>query len=714
MDGINNSPEKLPIESGINTASPFARDPSKNNKITAAGIFVIVFSFMIFFGLYTFAKKDKSINIPKPGGSDSKSLEVKKFESEAEFKAFLVESKNLAGSAGYVSFGALEDSVSLPTIGGSMGLNAMEAPLMEKQTATVDRYSQTNVQVAGIDEPDILKTDGKNIFYSDSGGYFGTPMPFVLRQTVEDTQATVSEPSSGSGVSSSSKIIAPDSMPVYQNKVKVISAFPPGDLKKESEINGQGEMLLTNNILVVFNYNKISGYDVSNKKNPILKWSLDLDQESSSQIVTSRLKDGKIYLVTRNYVNDFTPCAIPVFAGDRLTIACTDIYHPGINVSVDSVITAMVVDPQSGKIDKKISFVGSSGQSIVYMSQDNLYVTYAISEDATAFMYNFLVTKASDLFPQSVLEKLKKLNSYDISNSSKSQELQMILSQYQASLGKDERLRVENELQNRLKDYAKEHSRDLEKTGIVKVGLDKFEVTGTGSVSGNPLNQFSLDEYQNNLRIATTTGGSWGSMASESFSDVYVLDKDLKKSGEVLDLGVGERIYSVRFIEGRGYVVTFKQTDPFYVLDLANENNPKKVGELKIPGFSSYLHPLKNNLILGVGQEDRQVKLSIFDVSSPSDPKEVEKYNLDEYWTEVQNNHHAFLNDSEKEVFFIPGGKGGYVFSYKNGLSLTKAVADYSVKRALYINNYFYIVGDNKISVFNQSDWTLVNSLDLN
>jgi len=710
MESGAESEEKLPAEPVVNNSSPFAGDPSKNNKITAAGIFVIVLSFMIFFGLYAFAKKDGRGNIPI-GGSGEKTAEVKKFESEADFKAYLVESKNLSGNAGYFGFGALEDRATLPTFGSSLDLNAIGAPAMEKQTAdTVDRYSQTNVQVEGIDEPDIVKTDGKNIYFSGSG-YLGTPVP-LLREDVGVSE-TVSESSSGSGVSSSSKIIAPDSMPFYQNKVKVVSAYPPGDLKKESEIDGQGEMLLTNNILVVFNYNKISGYDVSDEKNPVSKWSLDLSQENSSQVVVSRLKDGKIYLVAKNYINEFTPCAIPVFSGG-LTIACTDIYRPGINVFVDSVISAMVIDPGSGKVDKKISFVGSSGQSSVYMSQYNLYVTYSISEDTAEFMYNFLSTKASDLFPQSVIEKIKKLNSYEISSSSKVSELQLIVAQYQASLGKDERLRIENEIQNRLKNYAKEHSRDLEKTGIVKVDLDKFEVAASGSVAGNLLNQFSLDEYKNNLRVATTTGASWASPVSESFSDVYVLDGNLKKTGEVLDLGVGERIYSVRFIGERGYVVTFKQTDPFYVLDLSDAENPQKQGELKIPGFSSYLHPLKNNLILGVGQENNQVKLSVFDVGNPSEPKEVEKYNLDEYWTEVQNNHHAFLNDPEKEVFFIPGGKGGYIFSYKNGLSLTKAVADYSVKRALYINNYFYIVGDNKISVFNQGDWNLVNSLDLN
>jgi len=137
------------------------------------------------------------------------------------------------------------------------------------------------------------------------------------------------------------------------------------------------------------------------------------------------------------------------------------------------------------------------------------------------------------------------------------------------------------------------------------------------------------------------------------------------------------------------------------VLDVSNPANPQKKGELKIPGFSSYLHPLYEHHILGVGQEGSQVKLSLFDVTNPENPQEVSKYLLDEYWTEVQNNHHAFLQDSDNGVFFMPGGQGGYIFKYANSqLSLQRAVSDLSVKRAVYLDNYLYIIGDTKVAAF--------------
>ena len=137
-------------------------------------------------------------------------------------------------------------------------------------------------------------------------------------------------------------------------------------------------------------------------------------------------------------------------------------------------------------------------------------------------------------------------------------------------------------------------------------------------------------------------------------------------------------------------------------------------GELKIPGFSSYLHPISKNLILGVGQENQNVKLSLFDVSNPGSPTEVSKYLLDEYWTEVASNHHAFLYDPRHSAFFLPAGQSGYVFSVSdNTLALERVVSDISAQRALYLDDYMYILGDTKVVVVNELDWQDVNSLTL-
>jgi uncharacterized secreted protein with C-terminal beta-propeller domain len=426
--------------------------------------------------------------------------------------------------------------------------------------------------------------------------------------------------------------------------------------------------------------------------------------------------------VLRNDVNQAKPCPLKPLTLENGTfeIKCQDIYHPTTPVPVDSTFTVLMVDPSTGQINNSIAFVGSSGQSVIYMSRDNLYITYSYNDDLIRFYYNFLNAKARDIVPSWMFTKLQKLMDYDLSGEAKMTEFSMIMSSFQSSLNEDEQLKVSNELTNRLTDYQKEHQRELEKTGIAKVNLSSLKVAVVGNVPGHPLNQFSLDEHDGYLRIATTIGGrgfGWGyfwNSQNESVNDVYVLNAGMKVVGSVLGLGQGERIYSARFLGNQGYVVTFKETDPFYVLDLSNPQKPIQTGELKIPGYSSYLHPLADNRILGVGKEGQQVKLSLFDVKDPANPKEIAKYTLDEYWSEILNTHHAFLQDAKNQVFFMPGSKGGYVFSYKDDqLSLAKAVSGAQAKRALYINDYLYIIGDNQITVLNENDWEKVNELEL-
>ena len=379
----------------------------------------------------------------------------------------------------------------------------------------------------------------------------------------------------------------------------------------------------------------------------------------------------------------------------------------------------MVLDPTTGKIEKNISFVGSSNFSVVYMSENGIYITYSYSEAMITLFFGF-IKKNQDIFPVWLNEKIEKLEKYDISSQAKLVEFQSIFEKYYGSLNNDERMKMENETTNRMSKYYQAHQRELKKTGIVKIDLEKFDISATGSVPGYPLNQFALDEYKNNLRIATTISGR-GEMefifgfiggSQETANDVYILDKDLKIIGSIKNLGLTERIYSARFIEDRGYLVTFRQTDPFYVLDLSNPKKPEMKGELKIPGYSSYLHPISKDIILGIGKENQQVKLSLFNVASPENPKEIDKYLLDESWSEVLSTHHAFLLDKKHNIFFLPGSKGGYIFSYEsNKLKLVKAISQISAKRALFINDYLYIISDDKITVINEIDWEKVNEL---
>lgn len=624
------------------------------------------------------------ISIFQPSGELK---DIKKFSSEEEYRAYLEESQAETEAGYFGGFGALE------VTRGAMG------PLAVPEAKEIpERVSETTVQVLGVDEPDIVKTDGKEIFFSRSYSWI---MPLQQGVSFEEQM----------------KIMPP----YQQGGTHAIKAFPPADLKVESKIDKSGDLLLAKNILVIFSGQEIFGYDVSNPASPQKKWEVKL--ENNNYLIASRLYKNKVYLVTRNSISEPYPCIIKPLTinGSAFPIDCREIYHPVFPVPIDSTFIGMILDSDSGKVEKTVSFTGSSDSSVVYMSENALYITYSYYPSVIKFFSGFFKEKSRDLVPNWLIEKMDKLESYDISQAAKLLEFQMLWEKYLNSLSSDERLKAENEFNNRMTDYYKEHKRDLEKTGIVKVNLSGFEIVSSANVPGYPLNQFSLDEYEDHLRIATTIGGRGGFIGliggmsrGESANDVYVLDRNLKITGMVKDLGLTEKIYSVRFIEDKGYVVTFRETDPFYVLDLADPKKPELKGELKIPGYSSYLHPITKDKILGIGKENWQVKVSLFDVASPANPIGKDKYILDEGWSEVLSTHHAFLLDKKHEIFFLPGGKGGYIFSYKNDrLALIKAISEISAKRAIYINDYLYIIGENKITVINENDWQKVSELKL-
>lgn len=591
------------------------------------------------------------------------------FKSVEDVKNYLQSAEVSTGYWGGFGAPAREITFDLSVQEAPRPVGATEAPKAEStEAATPSRVSGTNVQVMGIDEPDIVKTDGENIYFSHQWKYY----PY-LREACPDCR---------------------------EQETKVIKAFPPESLEIEHEIDKSGDLLLSGNNLVVIGYDEITGYDVTDE--PEEMWDVELN----SSLVTARLYNDSIYLVTQNRINNYNPCPIKPLttAEGPVEIKCQDIYHPIQPAPVDITYNVMKLNPQTGKIEKTTSFMGTSGSSVVYMSTNAIYITYSHHEDMVEFTYNFL-QENDDLLPQRVMEKIERLKDYNISNRAKMVELDVILDQYSSSLKEEERIKFRNNYHNEFEDYTEEHKRDLEKTGIARIGLD-LELKASGKVPGRVLNQFSLDEYNNHLRIATTVG-----RFSEATNDLYVLDEELNTVGSIKDYGEEERIYAVRFIGETGYVVTFRETDPFFVVDLSNPQNPEIKGELKIPGYSSYLHPIGEDKILGLGKEDQDVKISLFDVSNPSNPQELDKYILDEHWSDVLQTHHAFLLDEKHEVFFLPAGNNGYIFAYGDELKLEKAI-DTPAVRAVYMDDYMYIIGA-EIVVFDENTWEKVNELDV-
>ena len=184
--------------------------------------------------------------------------------------------------------------------------------------------------------------------------------------------------------------------------------------------------------------------------------------------------------------------------------------------------------------------------------------------------------------------------------------------------------------------------------------------TASGSVAGDVHNQFSFSEHDGHLRVVTTTGDTWD-QTSESFVRVLrETDGELVEVGQVGDMGNGEAVQSVRFVGDVGYVVTFRQIDPFYTLDLSDPENPRVVGELKIPGFSSYLHPIGDGRVLGIGSDadlDGRVtgsKVSVFDVSDPANPLEVSVWQAPGAWNDIGWEHRSFLWWAPESLAVVP------------------------------------------------------------
>jgi hypothetical protein len=205
---------------------------------------------------------------------------------------------------------------------------------------------------------------------------------------------------------------------------------------------------------------------------------------------------------------------------------------------------------------------------------------------------------------------------------------------------------------------------DFDKTSIHRIQIDGVEIEpiATGEVPGMVLNQFSMDEYDDYFRVATTT---YGERTQNNVNNVYVLNMSLNITGSLTGLAQGESIYSARFMGDRCYLVTFKQVDPLFVIDLKDPYAPEVLGYLKVTGYSDYLHPYDETHIIGIGKETTDagtfawyqgVKISLFDVSDVSHPVEISKLEIGDRGSDspVLYDHKAFLFDKSKNLMVIP------------------------------------------------------------
>ena len=565
--------------------------------------------------------------------------QLKKFSSYGELEYFV--RTNVSNYVYYESFLNRNVSIPLPASSKSYG----------RGDETGVDYSTTNIQVEGVDEADIVKSDGKYIYV------------------------------------------------VSGNKVVIIDAYPAEGARILSEIETNEspiELFINEDKLVMLGWTFIKVYDVSNRGDPFLTRDVSFD----GQYFDSRMVGNHVYVIINSPAIYDNKIILPQISSNCITktVPATEIYYfENTHDYSYGFTTIMAINAQDDGADvTSETFLIGLTQNI-FVSSNNIYVTY------------------TDYWIYPLMERSSETS-----------------------------------------------DPETETTIVHKISISDgtIEYKSEGEVPGQVLNQFSMDEYQGYFRIATTTG--WMGQ-----NNVYVLDGNLDIVGRLEGLAPGERIYSARFIGSRAYLVTFKQVDPLFVIDLEDPTNPRVLGELKIPGYSDYLHPYDETHLIGVGKEAvdvgsfawyQGVKIALFDVSDPENPIEISKYIIGDRGTDsyTLQDHKAFLFSRQKSLLVLPillakideegyseeippdaygeyVWQGAYVFdiSLDDGLVLKGRIThfnndedinewgryyypyDYSVQRSLYIDNVLYTISGKLVKMNNLEDLSEISEIEL-
>lgn len=553
--------------------------------------------------------------------------QLRQFSSFDELKEFL-KTHTESGSYGYYGFSSGDSG---PAVAASSS----------KEIA--GSYSQTNIQVTGVDEPDIVKNDGKYIYVVS-----GSKVAIVNAYPAEEMKI-VSE------IETNRTII---NIFVNEDKLVVFSISNErvvADTIIEKVVSGVASM-----IAPIYSKTKVNVgiYDISDREKP----SIERNASIIGGYVSARMIDNYVYLISSEYINANSP-DLPVYSVDGIEkkVTAEEIYYPDYNDNRFVFTSILAINLNNDEVSEKTYLTGGSG--IVYVSENNIYLTNIKRVPYLEYQKKLMTEAILPLLSGNTKEKVENILSSEKFRYNEYSEAMKIVYEYSNSLRGEEKANFDSLLQKATNDFSVRIAKESERTIIHKINIDKNEINyaGNGEVIGHLLNQFSMDEYKGNFRIATTTGETW---SGNSLNHLFVLDENLNLAGSVEDLAEGEKIYSVRFMNNRAYVVTFKKIDPFYVIDLTDK--PKVLGYLKIPGYSDYLHPYDENHIIGIGKNARGggenfawyqgVKISLFDVSDIEAPKEKAHFDIGDRGTDsiALQEHKAFLFDKEKNLLVLP------------------------------------------------------------
>ncbi|MCI8556431.1 MAG: hypothetical protein HFI19_01445 [Lachnospiraceae bacterium] len=547
-----------------------------------------------------------------------------------------------------------------------------------EEAGTEAAYGKTNTQVDEVDEADRIKNDGRYLYQIAKKQTTEEDGTVLEKQGIQilDTKDGLKETAFLDGFENPEEFyLWQDLLITIENKyydtLLPVEAAKKGSFAEDLAICGDGREKV---------YHEISIYDITDKSSPKKQKTFTLQGAYES----SRISEGYFYGISRFTAEpgegekDYD-AYIPTIDGNR--IQAEKIYCPSY---VDGhgylVLVSIDLSNPTVFVDSRAVLAGSG---TYYVSQNNIYMSHY----------------------QSVYE-------------------------------------IEPESEGTVYDSTK-----LLRFSYLK---GHFYAQAEGEIPGRVESSFSMDEYQGKLRIAATvqeyqcrkvtddrTGEDIGYDYGESkeTNALYILNRSLDTVGKVEGLAENEQIRSARFLGDMGYIVTFRQTDPLFAIDLSDPQNPKVLGQLKISGFSEYLHFYGENQLLGIGMEadeetgqEEGMKLSMFDISNPAEPKEQSKLNLKDYnYSEALWDHHAVLIDTTENLigFEAEGSNGGaywkdyLVYAYEDGAFTQKLKIQTKTDdrtwyrtRGTFIGETFYLLFENGTAkAYNRTTGALVEEL---
>jgi len=614
----------------------------------------------------------------------------------------------------------------------------------EGATYSAVDVSHTNVQVEGIDELDIVKNNDRIIVVSIGSKIY--IFDAIERKITSIINITSSTPLDVRGIY------------LYNNKLVVVSSSPQIIIQRillrdsESVKNYVKRDAITTNIHI---------FDISNVYRPILVKNISV----SGSYLDSRLSDRYAYFIMSMdiYSGEDNEYIVPIINGEAIDSKNI--------VPIDNLPTVytiiVVIDLEDLKYNA-MAYMTSYG-SRIYMSRNNRL--YIASPDTT-FQEIYLnasikfIEFSLNYLPQNISNIVKEY----MRNGNYSKAYEVIVG-YISSLDYDKAKSIIDDINSKLNEVK---YRYVDKTHFYVYTVDGIDIAYRGSftVDGSLLDQFCMEELDKSFFIVATTyteqmlgyevikydivppfdrrieiticsdsNCTTTTIPIESephaktslisitpiFSpastanNVYIIDlENLKKVGELLNLAEGERIYAARLVKNIFFLVTFRQVDPLYAIDISDPLNPKVLGYLKIPGFSEYLHPLPGDKLLGIGLEDGALKMSLFNVSDPTKMSETSTIKISNTWSPALQDHHAVTVYLGRNIAIIPvymgyGARQGFIiisYSY-NKLGIDQIIDHLNPLRSVYIGSELFTISSTSIKIYNLDSRSLEDEIKL-